>query len=53
MGRMHERCLICKLLHPDTFNNNNIRRCGLLVELTSQLQVIQYIKHYIKAVGSG
>ena len=29
------------------------RLCGLSVELTSQLQVIQYIKHYIKAGGSG
>jgi len=34
-------------------NNNNIQCCGLSAELTSQLQVIQYIKHYIKAVGSG
>jgi len=31
----------------------NVRHCGLSAELTSQLQVIQYIKHYIKAVGSG
>jgi len=34
-------------------NNNNIRRYGLLAELASQLPVIQYIKHYIKAAGSG